>query len=81
MKRDITADKTLKFDRLESELKENNGKLHKRVIHRDLKINETELKWWLKKTPEGQNYCAYKKDNKHWIGYGNVPEDAEPMKL
>jgi len=81
MKRDIKEDKTQKFDRLVSELKENSGKLHKRAIHRDLQINETELKRWLKETPEGQNYCAYKKDNKHWIGYGNVPEDAEPIEL
>ena len=24
---------------------------------------------------------TYKKDNKHWIGYGSVPEDAEPIEL
>jgi len=80
LKREIKEYQTQKFVRLESELKENSGKLHKRTIHRNLKIDETELKWWLNESPEGEDYYAYKtQDGKHWIGYGSVPEDAEPM--
>ena len=82
LKREIKEYQTQKFVRLESELKENSGKLHKRTIHRNLKIDETELKWWLNESPEGEDYYAYKtQDGKHWIGYGSVPEDAEPMEL